>query len=538
MGVKLAECICVAHELFIFHFPINCICLNGGAFELSKESNNSIEASADKNNIGENIENNAGRSSGVDGHISNDAPCGGSSDLHIVNASGISAASIGTKLETLPEVELLTAELMAERRGLSVPPEQLKKVKKDCKHRSEKDLLDNREETQEIEPESREMEITAEHEHGKIDKSQSACGDRTEDNTKNTRKWKIIRAALLTAAVVVLGFIAFEAVSLANIFNSVHYVKNSGTFDHTDVVVSQSAIAEYVSHSDETKNILLVGYDVDEYGVSRSDSMIILTLDHENQKIKMTSLMRDMYVSIPNHGRHKLNAAFVYGGPELLLQTIYSNFGLRIDNYVCVDYAAFVDVVDYIGGVQMDIEEIELEQFNKYVRGGSKNKIDEAGSYVFNGQQALSYCRIRKVGSDTARTARQREVLSKIMKRCSGMSLLKLEKLLKITAPAVTTNLTQADIFRFTAEGLSSMDYDMQGMRIPVDGAWQDLNLDGIWYVDIDLNANARYLHDFIYGDSETSDRLAANLMETDAANEEREKADFEKKNAGKTRRD
>ena len=118
------------------------------------------------------------------------------------------------------------------------------------------------------------------------------------------------------------------------------------------------------------------------------------------------------------------------------------------------------------------------------------------------------------------------------------MSLLKLEKLLKITAPAVTTNLTQADIFRFTAEGLSSMDYDMQGMRIPVDGAWQDLNLDGIWYVDIDLNANARYLHDFIYGDSETSDRLAANLMETDAANEEREKADFEKKNAGKTRRD
>ena len=356
---------------------------------------------------------------------------------------------------------------------------------------------------------------------------------------------RIIRTALLSAGIILLVLLVWEAVKVAGIVNSVNYAGKNHFFNKDDVVVSQSVLEQFVSHSDDTKQILLIGYDVDKEGTRRSDSMIILTLDHENRMIKMSSLMRDMYVKIPRHGKTKLNAAFAYGanrggveeGAELLLETIHANFGMEIDNYICVDYKAFIDVVDEIGGIPIDIEEMELEQFNKYVSGGEKNRIYEAGSYVFNGRQTLSYCRIRKVGSDTVRTMRQREVLGKIVRKCSKMSVFRLEKLLRITAPSVTTNLSMTEIFGLASEGLSSKDYDIVGLRIPVDGAWTDLTVDGISYVGVDLNANARYLYQFVYGDSETVDALVTKQEKSDEANEDWERRRYERKKEREERR-
>ena len=216
--------------------------------------------------------------------------------------------------------------------------------------------------------------------------------------------------------------------------------------------------------------------------------MIILTIDHPHKKIKMTSLMRDMYLKIPGYQPTKLNAAFTYGGGDLLLKTIYSNFGMKIDRYVCVDYAAFATVVDDLGGVEIEIEEMELEQFNKYVSGGKKNRITKAGKYNFNGKQALSYCRIRKVGTDTARTARQRKVLREIMKKCRSLSPFDAQRILAVVAPCVTTNMTRSEMTDLLLEGLGSLNYDTLGLRIPMDGAWTDKIIDDTWYVEIDLN--------------------------------------------------
>lgn len=544
---------------------------------MNEENKHSSEASIDTKDIYNQTEEKEIQAELAKGEASG-SQSDGESEKAAAPSPGISLASMQVKLEALPEVEQLTAELLdeakkpaASKRGKSAKITKNTKSTKNTKTAESADQTAPRqskpsemaefavtagamaaaktaERSEPIEatsPETPEEGQEKETQEAYIEEStdsqaalaaEAADDDEAESQSKPQRRRfgmkKIVLTAVLSVVGVMLLLVGVEAVRLMNIFNSVNYVRSGGFFANTEMVVSESAIAKYVSHSDETKNILLVGYDIDENDISRSDSMIILTLDHEHQKIKMTSLMRDMYVYIPGHGRHKLNAAFVYGGPELLLETIYANFGLQIDHYVCVDYAAFVDVVDYIGGVQVDIEEIELEQFNKYVGGGRKNKIDEAGSYIFNGQQTLSYCRIRKVGSDTARTARQREILQKIMTRCSRMSLLKLENLLRITAPAVTTNLTQAEIFQLAAEGLDSMDYEMQGMRIPVDGAWWDENINGTWYVAIDLNANAGYLYDFLYGDNETSDTLAANLAENDSVAEARERESFERKKA------
>ena len=343
----------------------------------------------------------------------------------------------------------------------------------------------------------------------------------------SARKVIAVAVAVIFAAVAAFGI--YEAYRMRRIVDSVNYVKSNLNFDDINALVSQSDADFIVSHTDETKNILLCGCDIDENGISRTDSMIILSIDHAHRKIKMTSLMRDMYLKIPGHGKNKLNAAFTFGGGDLLMETIYLNFGMRIDRYVCVDYAAFAAVVDDLGGVEVEIEEMELEQFNKYVQGGKKNRITEAGRYNFNGQQALSYCRIRKVGTDTARTARQRNVLREIMKKCRSLSPLKAQRILSVVAPCVTTNMTRDEMNSLLWEGLSSLNYDTMGLRIPIDGTWKDKKTGNAWYVEVNLNQNAGYLNQFIYGDDEAAQELADQQQKTDEQKTEYDRSKYEK---------
>lgn len=386
---------------------------------------------------------------------------------------GISAASTGHKMEISPEIEKLTEDILKDAERTDI-------------------------------------------ESGSMLTDPQKSAQKSKSRTK-----RAITAFALLALTAVIIFAAVEVVKVMSIFDSINYVSPTQRASHTDLFVDRSYVQEHVSHSDETKNILLIGYDVDKEGLSRSDSMIILSLDHMHQKIKMTSLMRDMYVTIPDKGRHKLNAAYFYGGEGLLLDTIYANFGLEIDRYISVDYSMFAQTVDYIGGVQIYIMEAELEQFNKYV-SGEQNKLDAAGMYNMNGQQALAYCRIRKgVGTDTARTARQRKVLEKIIEKCRKMSFYQLEELMEKVARGVTTNFTQSEMVSMLAEGFVSMDYETSQMRIPMDGTWDGKYIDKIWYMTFDLNKNAQYLNDFIYGDDDISEPLANQLRESDEANEQ-----------------
>lgn len=400
----------------------------------------------------------------------------------------LSAASYNVKLESLPEVREL-AELITNR---PVQPE--------------KPNVDS---------------------NSPIRVSKRSDAQYNAEKPHSARKVIAVAVAVIFAAVAAFGI--YEAYRMMSIVDSVNYVKSNLNFDDINALVSQSDPDFIVSHTDETKNILLCGCDIDENGISRTDSMIILSIDHAHRKIKMTSLMRDMYLKIPGHGKNKLNAAFTFGGGDLLLETIYLNFGMRIDRYVCVDYAAFAAVVDDLGGVEVEIEEMELEQFNKYVQGGKKNRITEAGRYNFNGQQALSYCRIRKVGTDTARTARQRNVLREIMKKCRSLSPLKAQRILSVVAPCVTTNMTRDEMNSLLWEGLSSLNYDTMGLRIPIDGTWKDKKTGNAWYVEVNLNQNAGYLNQFIYGDDEAAQELADQQQKTDEQKTEYDRSKYEK---------
>ena len=392
---------------------------------------------------------------------------------------------------------------------------------------------------QEDEPESRHRSGTASG-VGVVKSAGKKIKSKGRKVLKRVRKTSKIKKIALTVSIVfavgVIGIIIYVLYSMNSIVNSINYVPNSLSFDKVELLVSDSEMYDFVSHTDETKNILLCGSDIDKYGVSRTDSMIILTIDHTHKKIKMTSLMRDMYVQIPGHGKNKLNAAFTYGGGNLLLKTIYSNFGIKIDRFVCVDYKVFASVVDTLGGVEVEIEEMELEQFNKYVSGGKKNRIAKAGTYNMNGKQALSYCRIRKVGTDTARTARQRKVLREIMKKCRSLSPTEAQRILSIAAPYVTTNMSRDEMTSLAMEGLGSLKYDTMGLRIPMDGAWGDLKIDGIWYVEVDLKKNARFISQFIYGDDETAQKLADKQQKSDDKKAESARSAYERNNKKKNK--
>ena len=356
-------------------------------------------------------------------------------------------------------------------------------------------------------------------------------GKTAADGSHQARRFKkAIAVAAAALLVLLIGFAVYEAYSMMHIMDSVNYSSGNLRFDKVDVLVSQSETELFVSHTDETKSILLCGCDIDKNGISRTDSMIILSIDHAHGKIKMTSLMRDMYLRIPGHGKNKLNASYTFGGGDLLLQTIYSNFGMKIDKYVCVDYAVFAAVVDDLGGVEVEIEEMELEQFNKYVRGGKKNRISQAGTYNFNGQQALSYCSIRKVGTDTARTARQRKVLREIIRKCRTLSPFEAKRILSVVAPCLTTNMTRDEMTSLMLEGLNSRHYDTMGLRIPMNGAWKDKKTDNAWFVEVDLNKNARFLNQFIYGDDETAQALVNSQQKSDDQSTEYNRWKFEKR--------
>ncbi|WP_035378512.1 LCP family protein [Fervidicella metallireducens] len=159
-------------------------------------------------------------------------------------------------------------------------------------------------------------------------------------------------------------------------------------------------------------NILLVGVDArGNYEDARTDSIILLTINTNTKKIKLTSFMRDMYVPIPDHQDSRINTSFFLGGVELLLKTINQDFNLNIQNYISVDFHAFQDIVDKLGGIDVEVKDYEVKEINKYIKEVNGNKstlLSGPGMQHLNGQQALSYCRIRKVATVIMRELKDR----------------------------------------------------------------------------------------------------------------------------------
>lgn len=241
-------------------------------------------------------------------------------------------------------------------------------------------------------------------------------------------------------------------------------------------------------------NVLLIGCDKSDGTSQRSDSMILVTIDKEHQKIKMTSFMRDLWVSIPGYDDARLNAAYSYGGAELLLQTLHENFGVNVNDYVMVDFAMFEKLIDGLGGVNVDITEDEADFINET----SHAKV-HSGENVLNGDYALIYCRIRYLDSDFNRTQRQRKVMNSIIKKTVSQNPVKTLSVMSDILPLITTNISPAKMTVKAFSAISFLKYGNDQFRLPTDDGYTSEIIYGQDVLVPDLEASKEALNNFIY---------------------------------------
>ena len=267
--------------------------------------------------------------------------------------------------------------------------------------------------------------------------------------------------------------------------------------------------------NENVTNILLLGTDSREKGNkrSRTDSMIILSIDKKNNKLNMTSVLRDTYVKIPNVGKNRLNAAFIFGGPKLLFKTFDENFGIHLDKYVQIDFYNFIDMVDAVGGVDIKLTPDEIKLMNKsYISSINKSlkkksnsnmiKVKKSGVYHLNGVQALAYSRIRYIGTDFARTERQRIVIGEIIKKTKKLSVSELNSLADIVLPMVSTNLKKGEVMSLLMNAKDLLNYKVVNGRMPIDGSYKYMKVRGASVLGVNFDQNRKYWYDLVYGDN------------------------------------
>lgn len=251
--------------------------------------------------------------------------------------------------------------------------------------------------------------------------------------------------------------------------------------DFNDGTINMSMEEGSLLNDPMVLNVLLFGADKSSDGVSRSDSMIMLSIDNRHQKLKLTSFMRDMWVYIPDYGYSKLNHAYAYGGAKLSIETIEQNFGINIDRYAIVDFQSFKSIIDILGGIDIELSDEEIDYINW--QSWKNNQVDtryeiqaDPGIVHLNGRQALWYARNRGdidagfSGSDFDRTDRQRKLLRTLATDMKSASLPQIISIVDQIGPLITTNLKKTEITALVANSLTYLQYDMAEYRLPSDG--------------------------------------------------------------------
>lgn len=273
------------------------------------------------------------------------------------------------------------------------------------------------------------------------------------------------------------------------------------------VTVTQDELAVTPGLDPDWMNILLAGSDSrSSSGYSRTDAMIILSINTSTGAIKMTSVMRDIWT--PMHGRapQKINACTVFGGPTLAMRTLNEDFAMNIEDYVMINMQGVEKVIDLIGGVEIEITEKEYYALRSSTNATDSRLIDPPDSWglvTLTGEQALAYSRIRSIDNDYERTARQRRVLTAIARHISDLSLADMTSLAVQCLEYVETDLDLGKIISLARVAMSADLSAIEEFRLPVEGTYTSgiMPENKLWVIQPDFEANAEALHSFIYGE-------------------------------------
>lgn len=258
------------------------------------------------------------------------------------------------------------------------------------------------------------------------------------------------------------------------------------------------------------RHLLLIGIDARPGETTgRSDTTIIVTLDPDGNVIKLTSIMRDLYVEIPGRKNNRINATYVFGGPELLMETIELNFGVHIDHYIAVNFSMLGKLIDSIGGLTLTVEnEYYMRRINAVIKqdnrvlGIDRNDqlLTEPGEQLMTGKQAQAYARYRygTADGDFGRTVRQREIITKIFEKLNQMTAIELMGLVVDNFDNVYTNLSVSDLASYAPVLISMKDAEIQEMRLPIDGGYQSKTIAGMSVLVPNREKNMQALLEFL----------------------------------------
>lgn len=309
---------------------------------------------------------------------------------------------------------------------------------------------------------------------------------------------------MIVLAVVVLLIIAVPAAYIIYSLQKTNY-NNS---EDEDILINDELNQE--QYTTGYRSFAIFGLDSRDNSLnadSRSDSIMLASINNETKEVKLTSIYRDTYVEVPSHGYTKINHAYAYGGYSLALSTINTNFDLNVKQYVSVNFYAVTKVIDLLGGITLDITDEELKWLNGYMKENNKVNgtnvpgLTSSGTQVVNGTQALAYARIRYTsGGDFKRAERQRIVVSKVFEKAKQADLATIISIINQMLPEISTNITTSEMLSLGKDILSYQLVD--GVGFPYEKTIDKIH--GVSYViPVNLTANVTQLHEYLFNETE-----------------------------------
>lgn len=342
---------------------------------------------------------------------------------------------------------------------------------------------------------------------------------RKRKKSRALRVLLIVLAILLAICVAVYAFVQGELGKIGRLgitkFTSEDFEQDGSGADTIEAV--DWGEADIATSVEGVVNVLLVGQDTrNPEQRARSDSMIVLSINKNTNQLTMVSLMRDLYVKIPGYSDNKLNAAYAFGGFELLDETIAANFGIQIDYNVEVNFGGFKDIIDTVGGIDIELNEAEAEYMN------SPDFVDDMGAKLerqlspglnhLNGQEALCYARIRHVGnSDWERTDRQRKVIQTVYSQIREENWTKLLDIYSSVADDLTTDMNNTQIISIAFSAYSMGLESINSYRVPADHMYTNERINGMdILVPKDWDTTRSLVKEYLYSEDSGASAEAA----------------------------
>lgn len=350
-----------------------------------------------------------------------------------------------------------------------------------------------------------------------------------KEQTKKNRKY--LKRTILVILFLSIGISAASALTVNNFLNKINRVNlhdtgngaSNNTYDEektdkdlgydSDSTSDNSGnnaaykIENTVPRSKDIKNIAIFGIDGTEGEPSRSDCIMIFTIDNIHDKLKLTSIIRDSYVDIPTRkNKDKINHAYAFGGPSLAIETLNNNFDLDISKFASVNFSSFPKIIDELGGITLDISEDELKYINGYINqenslnGTSSLQLSGTGPQNLDGTQALAYSRIRyTAGGDFERSHRQRIVIEKVFEKLKALPITEYPTILDDLLPLIKTNLSNTEILSIALDVNDLKDNGIIQARFPEDDDADGKMISGIYYYVFDQEVTTDKIKKFIY---------------------------------------